>query len=919
MADSKLSSEQVLARSFDPTTDKLKVDAEVTATVGQVEVAIDAQGGDSIAIKNSITGNELDIEADGSINVNMNVSASGGDNIAISDGTDTLAINPDGSINVAGTFSISTTGLATDANQTNGSQKTQLVDAAGDIVDVVQLSTAPIGTNKGLVTQSIIHGLNSGGGGTYVDVKVNPAGKLLVTADLEQGGVAVGPANPVQVTLANTGANATAVKVDGSAVTQPVSAASLPLPTGAATEATLSALNTKIPANLTVNSNRLEVDTDLLQPLTDTELRASPIEVDVMSMPQMTIVNAIESNAYNLNAAGYSQTSNIADDFILNHIELNFSTTQSRDITITLSNGTILWQDTGNTNLNIMLEDIDVACNGGDDFTIVITQTAGACSLDVLATVVQGEASLSSSGSLIQGLTDSGSRQTIKSTPEGHLEVAIHGPRNPFGSIHTERLTPIFQTDAVYGINSGQVTSGSGTGGSATASNSMFVLQSGTSVGGNAYIQSRKRLRYRAGQGIVGRFTAMFTTGVANSYQVAGFGHSEDGVYFGYKGADFGIIYNHHGVREIQELTITNAASGAGNVTVTLNGVANTIAVSASAVGSIPRTVYELSQGVYSGWKVQPNGAGTKLVFLADSVGNATNTFSVSGSGVAGTFAEIRTGAAVSETFVAQADWNGDNLSGLGGASNPSGASIDPTKLNVYQIGVQYLGAGTITFEVETSNTGNNAEWVAVHQLRLPNTLTQTSFSNPSFPFTASAYSTGSTTNLTVKVGSYAGFIEGDKRLNGNRFSYFNSSTSANSTDYRALFTVKNSIVHADKANQSVINILSINAAVKHTQPVVFYLIRNATLLGNPSFDNYASGISATIFDNSATTCTFSTQDQVLWTGHLGETGEIDHDFAKGGPEDLTMQPGESLTLAVRSVQNNVAWATGSINTREDQ
>jgi hypothetical protein len=38
------------------------------------------------------------------------------------------------------------------------------------------------------------------------------------------------------------------VPVDGSGVTQPVSASALPLPSGAATEATLAALNTKIPA-----------------------------------------------------------------------------------------------------------------------------------------------------------------------------------------------------------------------------------------------------------------------------------------------------------------------------------------------------------------------------------------------------------------------------------------------------------------------------------------------------------------------------------------------------------------------------------------------------------------------------------------------------------------------------------------------
>ena len=43
-------------------------------------------------------------------------------------------------------------------------------------------------------------------------------------------------------------ASMTALKVDGSAVTQPVSASSLPLPTGAATESTLSSLNTKVPS-----------------------------------------------------------------------------------------------------------------------------------------------------------------------------------------------------------------------------------------------------------------------------------------------------------------------------------------------------------------------------------------------------------------------------------------------------------------------------------------------------------------------------------------------------------------------------------------------------------------------------------------------------------------------------------------------
>jgi len=56
-----------------------------------------------------------------------------------------------------------------------------------------------------------------------VTVQQATATNLKAQAENYQGGTAVGAANPLQVSLANTGANATAVKVDGSAATQPVS------------------------------------------------------------------------------------------------------------------------------------------------------------------------------------------------------------------------------------------------------------------------------------------------------------------------------------------------------------------------------------------------------------------------------------------------------------------------------------------------------------------------------------------------------------------------------------------------------------------------------------------------------------------------------------------------------------------------
>lgn len=94
-----------------------------------------------------------------------------------------------------------------------------LVDGSGVTQPVSGTITANIGTTGGLALDATLTG------GTQ-------------TTRITDG------TNTAAVSAAN------ALKVDGSAVTQPISAASLPLPTGAATEATLSALSAKLPSTL---------------------------------------------------------------------------------------------------------------------------------------------------------------------------------------------------------------------------------------------------------------------------------------------------------------------------------------------------------------------------------------------------------------------------------------------------------------------------------------------------------------------------------------------------------------------------------------------------------------------------------------------------------------------------------------------
>jgi hypothetical protein len=94
----------------------------------------------------------------------------------------------------------------------------------------------------------------------------------------------------------------------------------------------------------------------------------------------------------------------------------------------------------------------------------------------------------------VQGRLDSGAATPIAATNEGHLEVALHDPILPFGAVHTESLTPIFQTDPVYGINQQQTQTTTSLTGSATTSDSLFVVSTGTTSLAQGVIQSRKRL-----------------------------------------------------------------------------------------------------------------------------------------------------------------------------------------------------------------------------------------------------------------------------------------------------------------------------------------------------------------------------------------------------------------------------------------
>jgi hypothetical protein len=526
-----------------------------------------------------------------------------------------------------------------------------------------------------------------------------------------------------------------------------------------------------------------------------------------------------------------------------------------------------------------------------------------------LNSTIQSDADGIITRSVLVGETDSGSYQPVNVTPEGHLETEIHGPRLPFGSVHTENLTPEFQIDSVYGLTNSTLATSSGTG-SVTNGNNLITVATGTGgAGAFGDIQSRKRLRYRPGQGMIGRFTALYSAPQTNGIQLAGMGTSETGFYFGYYlSSVFGILWVRGGVRAIHTLTVSSKTTST-STTVTLNGVAFPLTLTATT--NAIQAAAEIANNTFAGWKAEQIGA--TVVFLANDAGAKNSTFSVSGA-VTGSFATTLAGVASTDTFIPQSSWTGDKLDGTGA----TGFTLDPTKGNIFQIGMQYLGFGCITFKVAVvTNSGNNPDWITVHTIKHPNSQTYTNMSQPSMPFTMVAYSAGNTTNVSVSTASFAGFVEGQKILTGGRFGYsFSNATVGSSAGlYYALGTIRNDYTYKVRANQAIVNLLSVNAVNDINQTAYLYLIRNGTVsAGAQNFTQHSTN-SVTYVDTGGTQVTITDNSQILWTSIIPKTGGI---IAESFPDDITLQPGETITLAARSSSGSGA-IYGSINTREDQ
>ena len=121
----------------------------------------------------------------------------------------------------------------------------------------------------------------------------------------------------------------------------------------------------------------------------------------------------------------------------------------------------------------------------------------------------------------------------------------------PYTSVNTDYIT----TSLSGGLSqSGSATLVQGTG--------MAILSTNATAGSAAVLASRARLHYQAGQGAVGLASAIFNAGTAGNVQYIGIGNAQDGLFFGYTGTQFGILYRNNSVDTWLPQTGTTGPAG---------------------------------------------------------------------------------------------------------------------------------------------------------------------------------------------------------------------------------------------------------------------------------------------------------------------------------------------------------------------
>lgn len=503
--------------------------------------------------------------------------------------------------------------------------------------------------------------------------------------------------------------------------------------------------------------------------------------------------------------------------------------------------------------------------------------------------------------------------EAVDTSADNPFPVTTDDQRAAFGEAMIAAYVPLVQFDAVMGIRTTDVVTRVLNTGVADSLDQEFRIDTGTNAAGLASIIGKRANWYRPGQGAGYAFTARFTAtgtppnvvGVADSEQIAGAMTQCDQLAFGFNGVNFGIKHLRGASPEIQTLTVGTFASSGETAVVTLDGVATNVTL--TGAGTVEDDAAEIAGTTFAGWTAHQSGA--DVLFIADEVGDKTNTFSyVSATSVA-TFANpvTKTGSLGTTTWVTKNNWNRDVMDGSG----RSGMTLDETKGNKYRVAQQYLGYGNIFFFVGATDSDR---WHLVHVIEWANANTGTNVSNPNMSVGWQVKNTDNTSSVKVYGGSATAGVQGTIKAFRDPESALNTLANIGTTDYKNVVSIRvrgsyNGVVNLSSAQMLETSIAVVSSGNKTGEAI---LIKNAAISGTRKWAeiNPGSFMDVDVAPGTVTSLGGSSPVAIpLPTNDKESKPLVDW--------DIRLVPGDVLTLASRAVSGTID-VTGGLSWRED-
>ena len=542
----------------------------------------------------------------------------------------------------------------------------------------------------------------------------------------------------------------------------------------------------------------------------------------VTNWPALQLINgivyAVQSGTWSVGVTGNVTVDNFTSTvFVSNTLTIsntsfavtNFPTTS------TVYQGTTPWTITGTVNIGTMPE-VEIKNDTGNPVPISAN---------------------TASNSLVNPIyvATSGNGSSMQIT--GYPDSAITAFDEPLAVA----ITPVIQAEAVYGLDPDFWIQNKLRGGDiVVTTDSTWQVSSGTSPGGYARLASSKYMSYQNGQGSLFRWTAAFTTtggttknalGIDNIVQNTGPIDREDGYSFGYSGSTvndasrkIGILHRRSGRTEIRKLTITVAPTGNQTATITVDGVAYTVAITA---GDVNRTANQIAEALRANatlnntWDIEGCNGIVSFTYYSPGAKGGTYSFSSSGAGTlaVGTFAQTQAGATASDVWTYVDSWDNQTI------------AFDPTKLNVFQIDMRWLGAGRVRFFMEDPATG---KMVLVHTQRWASQYVVPHITNPALRV---IYRSGTTNpaitpsqNVVVTGSSVFSGIQGTTTQTGSSQGRYNIDSSSRAKDTAwHLISLQNPYVRNNGVNKASLKIQTLTVAAQGQDPSVIYIVRNAS------------------------------------------------------------------------------------------